>query len=334
MEKILTVSVAAYNVEKTIARTLDSCCADGVREQLEVIIVNDGSKDGTVDVVRSYCKRYPDTFKLIDKENGGYGSTLNCSIRAATGKYFKPLDGDDWFDKEGIKKLVNLLAKSDADIVITGRTLCKDDGSSEHSFATWETEILPKYISKKINITDLQAFRNDMWRYTIRTNILKEHPFELPEHCLYTDALFVAYPMPYIRTVIFQDYDVYCYHIGDNEQSVSIRSRIMHIEESRKVFKIMYDYYCEHKRDNLPGIKLLTMRTAQSFHNYLIRPTLLLSVSTKNLEYIRDWDKKIKKESPELFALCGQEYRRIRWYRKTFYQFYWFEKIRKQKAWY
>lgn len=96
MEKILTVSVAAYNVEKTIARTLDSCCADGVREQLEVIIVNDGSKDGTVDVVRSYCKRYPDTFKLIDKENGGYGSTLNCSIRAATGKYFKPLDGDDW----------------------------------------------------------------------------------------------------------------------------------------------------------------------------------------------------------------------------------------------
>lgn len=334
MEKVLTVSVAAYNVAKTIKRTLDSCCVDGVRERLEVIIVNDGSRDETINVVRRYCDRYPDTFKVIDKENGGYGSTLNCSMKAATGKYFRPLDGDDWFDSEGIKKLVNLLIESDADIVISGRALCKDDGSQVHSPAAWETEISLESISEKLNVADLKPFRNEMWRYTIRTNILKEHPFELPEHCLYTDALFVAYPMPYIRTVVFQDYDVYCYHVGNEEQSVSIRSRIAHIEENYKVFQIMYDYYYAHKRDNSPGIKLLAMRTAQSFHGHLIQPALLLPASMKNLKYICDWDKKIKKESPELFTLCGQEYKRIRWYRKTFYQLYWVEKMRKQKAWY
>lgn len=334
MGKILTVSVAAYNVAKTIVRTLDSCCAEGVREQLEVIIINDGSKDETVSVVESYCSHYPDTFKLINKGNGGYGSTLNYSMKIATGKYFRPLDGDDWFDEEGIRKLVDFLTNSDADLVVTGRMLCREAGTHEHSVASWEKNISADRYANTLSVSELLPFRNEMWRCTIRTDILKEYPFELPEHCLYTDALFVAYPLLHVKTVAFLDYDVYCYHVGDDEQSVSIKSRIAHVKESYAVFEAMYEYYCKHKKDKLPGVQLLAMRTAQSFHNHLIRPTVLLPASAENLKFIRNWDMKLKQESPELFAMCGQEYSRIRWYRRSFYQLYWIEKLRKTRAWY
>ena len=95
MEKILSVSIASYNVEKFIRKALDSCCIPEIMDRLEVLVVNDGSTDGTLQIAREYEKQYPQTFRVIDKKNGGYGSTVNASIKAATGRYFRLLDGDD-----------------------------------------------------------------------------------------------------------------------------------------------------------------------------------------------------------------------------------------------
>jgi glycosyltransferase involved in cell wall biosynthesis len=66
-------------------------------DDLEVIIENDGSSDATASIAASFVERFPGTFRLINKENGGYGSTVSRSVREASGKYFKILDGDDWF---------------------------------------------------------------------------------------------------------------------------------------------------------------------------------------------------------------------------------------------
>ena len=106
MEKILSVSIASYNVEKFIRKALDSCCIPEIMDRLEVLVVNDGSTDGTLQIAREYEKQYPQTFRVIDKKNGGYGSTVNASIQAATGKYFRLLDGDDWFDRDGLVKMI------------------------------------------------------------------------------------------------------------------------------------------------------------------------------------------------------------------------------------
>ena len=96
--KVLTVSIAAYNVEDYLKKCLDSFVDEGnpLMNAVEVIIVSDGSKDNTVSIAKEYQEKYPDTFVLIDKENGGYGSTINASLKKATGKYFKLVDGDDW----------------------------------------------------------------------------------------------------------------------------------------------------------------------------------------------------------------------------------------------
>jgi glycosyltransferase involved in cell wall biosynthesis len=132
MEKIMSVSIASYNVEKFIRKALDSCCVPEIMDRLEVLIVNDGSTDGTLEIAREYESRYPDTFRVIDKENGGYGSTVNASIRAAAGKYFRLLDGDDWFDAEGLQKLIEELEEAEEDMIIAQfKRVFEEDGHEE-----------------------------------------------------------------------------------------------------------------------------------------------------------------------------------------------------------
>ena len=116
MEKILSVSIASYNVEKFIRKALDSCCIPEIMDRLEVLVVNDGSTDSTLEIAREYETKYPDTFRVIDKKNGGYGSTVNASIKAATGKYFRLLDGDDWFDRDGLVKFIGELSAAEEDM--------------------------------------------------------------------------------------------------------------------------------------------------------------------------------------------------------------------------
>ena len=103
--KLLTVSIAAYHVEDYLRETLDSFLIPEVTDQLEVLIVNDGSGEGVNEIAREYQTNYPDVFRLIDKENGGHGSTVNRGIEEAAGKYFKTVDGDDYVSAEGLKAI-------------------------------------------------------------------------------------------------------------------------------------------------------------------------------------------------------------------------------------
>ena len=119
MNKTITVSIAAYNVEKFMDEALSSLTCPEILDDIEIIIVNDGSKDSTADIAKRYVEKYPDSFFLIDKNNGGYGSTINASIAEASGKYFRLLDGDDWLDKEEFTKYVKALKEVDTDLVIT-----------------------------------------------------------------------------------------------------------------------------------------------------------------------------------------------------------------------
>ena len=107
MEKILTVSIAAYNVQNYIKKTLDSLLV-GKIDDLEILVEDDGGTDNTINIVKEYEKKYPNVVKLIHKENGGYGSTINKSIEIASGRYFKQLDGDDWYDSENFTDFLNI----------------------------------------------------------------------------------------------------------------------------------------------------------------------------------------------------------------------------------
>ena len=117
MQKLLTVIVPVYKVEQYINKCLDSLIVSPHwMEKLEVIIVNDGTPDNSAEMSREYVKRFPETFRQIDKENGGHGSAWNVGLKEATGKYLRFLDSDDWL--ENLDRLMSILMETDADLVL------------------------------------------------------------------------------------------------------------------------------------------------------------------------------------------------------------------------
>jgi len=112
LDKVLSVVVPTYNSENYLRTNLDSFCIDEIIDCIEVLIINDGSTDKSLSIAMEYEEKYPDTFRVISKENGGHGSGINYGIKYATGKYFKVVDSDDWVGREGIIKLVSALPRA------------------------------------------------------------------------------------------------------------------------------------------------------------------------------------------------------------------------------
>ena len=97
--KTLSVVVPVYNTENYIKRCLDFMLVDEIIDDLEVILVNDGSKDNSIKIMRDYESRFPESVVVVDKENGGHGSTINAGLKIASGKYFRVIDSDDWVNR-------------------------------------------------------------------------------------------------------------------------------------------------------------------------------------------------------------------------------------------
>ncbi len=240
MKKILSISIAAYNVENFIEKTLSSFIADeSTMDKLEVIVVNDGSSDNTAGIARKYVERYPKTFILIDKENGGYGSTINCSLQYATGKYFRTVDGDDWVDTKALMQFVHLLELCNSDMVLT--KYCKiTDG-------TWETDIISGSFSydgieKEFHVLPLNE-TIQMQHITFRLDMFVNNKITFTEHCFYTDMEYNLKAAAYVKTVTCFDAVLYMYRVGRNEQSVSLESWHKNIDQALKVSLGLADYW-------------------------------------------------------------------------------------------
>ena len=105
--KYISFAIPCYNSEEYMEKAIESILKGG--EDVEILIVNDGSKDSTPEIARKYVKEYPQTVRLIDKENGGHGSGVNKGLELATGLYYKVVDSDDWVDEESLKKVISKL---------------------------------------------------------------------------------------------------------------------------------------------------------------------------------------------------------------------------------
>ena len=332
MEKTLTISVACYNVGQFLRKTLDSLIAPEIMDELEVLVVNDGSSDGTAEIAREYEEKYPQTFRLVDKANGGYGSTLNYSMPAARGRYFKQLDGDDWYNTEGLVRLVRFLRTATADIVLNGRTEVDQEGVAMHTVNVWDSLYAEKYDGQTVRLSTLEPFVYGIWVVTYRTALLQEHPFTLPEKQLYTDRMFITYPIPWIRTVAFQNFDVYCYRTGHEGQSVSTENRIRHAREAISGFETLLDYYEQLGGMPRSNREFLDLRVSR-YYNNVLQTILMLPASMKAMRQIRDLDRRVRDVSGRLYRVCGENNRMLRNFRKFTYGLYWIRKMKKVKNW-
>lgn len=296
MEKVLSVSIAAYNVEKFLSQTLDSLVVSEIMDELEVIVVSDGSTDQTAAIAKEYCDRYPNTFVLIDKANGGYGSTINAAVKVARGKYFRLLDGDDWFDSEGLKSFIIQLKDADEDMIITKfKRVFDSDGHEEERD---QTVLLAKESGTFDDVNSSEWFT--MHGTTFRTAIWKENNIQITEHCFYTDQEYDLLPLRWVKTIRRIPVMLYCYRIGRAEQSVSPQGLEKHYMEEEKVLNKLYEVYSKVDEEKTAKDKYifnyLSLRT--QFH---IGIYLIISNTVEHKKQMIDFIEKLKKNRPLIY---------------------------------
>ncbi|AIZ80233.1 hypothetical protein ACEE_10825 [Actinobacillus equuli subsp. equuli] len=223
--------------------------------KLELIIVNDGSKDNTLAVAHQLKSDYPETVVVIDKENGGHGSTINAGIKVATGKYFKVVDADDWVDTDNLSELISYLENISDDQVIS---------PFAKVYMNTKTERIYSYQVGKIRETyDYRDFLSEinelpvMHSITIKTNILRDNNIQIDENCFYVDLEYNTFPMPYIKTISYFEKPVYRYRLGSPTQSVSIGSYIKNVRMHKTVIFALVKFFNNYNMASLIEKRLL-----------------------------------------------------------------------------
>ena len=299
-KKILTISIAAFNVEPFIRQTLNSLVVRDILDEVEVLINDDGGSDSSLDIAKEYQEKYPDTFKAIHKENGGYGSVFNYNIKIAKGKYFKLLDGDDWFNSDGLLKLVVLLKNNDADVIFT-----------QYNYATNnEMKLAIKYdddiVDKVLSVEDFKFNAGTpMHALTYKTDVLRESGMSLKEHILYTDNTYAAKPFLRVNTILFSNTLVYNYRLGLTTQSVGRQSIVKHIEESKEVSLDLVEFYCNYVNDSVKSKNCIRVNIASTCVNYVVG-ILKMPMCVDSLNRLIRFDKEVRELSLDLFDKMGK----------------------------
>ena len=242
MEKLLSIIVPAYNVERYLQECLQSLVVCSGQEQVEVLIINDGSTDNTKRIAEGYVDHYPMIFQVISKENGGHGSALNRGIQEASGKYLKVVDGDDWLDTEELEKLLCFLRNADQDIIATNYFWV--DTHSRKKTVQQRTPFKGVIYGKTYTLSELRdKCYIKMHSMTVRTEIIRKSPFPIDEHCYYVDSEYVMYPIPFAESVVFLDSWLYQYRVGRKHQSVNLSQMAGNKAQHLKVFCRLLEYY-------------------------------------------------------------------------------------------
>lgn len=270
--KYITFAIPCYNSEAYMEKAINSILVGG--EDVEIIVVNDGSKDGTQQIAEKYEKQYPTIVRAVKKENGGHGDAVNCGLAHATGIYFKVVDSDDWVDEQSLMKILEAVkgfaeAGSQVDMIISNYVYEKV--GMAHKKVIRYDNVLPE--NQIFRWDDIGRFRIDqyilMHSVIYRTEMLRLCQLKLPKHTFYVDNIYVYYPLPHVRTLYYLNVDFYRYFIGREDQSVNEKVMISRIDQQLFVTKTMISMY---------ELRMITSRKLRKYMvNYL---AIMMTVSS------------------------------------------------------
>lgn len=305
--KLLSVAVPCYNSQAYMSHCVDTLLSGG--DEIEILIVNDGSSDDTADIAQAYAQRYPEQVKAIHQENGGHGDAVMTGLRAATGMYFKVVDSDDWVDEAALQQVLAVLRAHETpqdqiDLLVCNYVYDKEGAAHKHvvrygnalaegKMLTWEQTgmfAVGQYILMHAAI--------------YRRELLLDCGLNLPKKTFYVDNLYVYQPLPYVQKLYYLNVDLYHYYIGRSDQSVNEKVMMGRVDQQLRVNRLMLeavDLSCvEPSKKRAYMRKYLEIITAVS-------SILLVKIGTPQaLEAKRQLWQEIKEQYPYV-------YRNIRW---------------------
>lgn len=310
--KTLTISIAAYNVEKFLSKTLSELADERLSKYIEVLIIDDGSKDKTGLIASEYQSKYPDVFKYVHKENGGHGSTINKGMELATGKYFRVLDGDDSLDINNLLLQLERMNQYDEDMFI----------SDFRSITSSGKRYIDKYVMKNgknifeyLSDNAVYAINDDipymqfigLSTLSIKTELLRKYPFVITEKCYYVDIEFVVYCMALAKSFRYFSQPVYLYLQDENSgNSINKENMKKNIKMQEKVSEKLLSIHQELKKNNMLIDKeyIIEQRIIATI-SATIRTYLLMDDTKRR---IKAFEKVINIESIDIFNKMNRSF--------------------------
>jgi len=272
--KLLTVTVPCYNSQDYMENCVNSLLTGG--DRVEIIIIDDGSRDNTGAIADAYAEKYPDIVRVIHQENGGHGEGINQGLRHATGTYFKVVDSDDTVSGDFpafLDMLEQCEAQGGVDLAVTNYFYVHSDGIGDRSINY--SNVLPK--GRIFGWKDTKPFfmhqMLTIHSCTFRTEVMRRSGEPLPKKVFYEDNLMVCKTLPNVSRMTYMDADLYRYWIGRPDQSVqqNVMSKRYHhqILVTEKCFTAfhlddirepMLKRYLKHELFMMFGISILFTR--------------------------------------------------------------------------
>lgn len=305
MNKLLSIIVPTYNMEKYLHKCLCSLIvSDENMERLEVLVINDGSKDSSSQIAHEYKAKYPQTFKVIDKENGNYGSCINRGLKEVTGKYVKVLDADDSFVAEMLDKFIDYLQNKDVDLIINDFVIVDeyDTITESYNFA------LPT--GKNFTLIDIpQQMIEWFWHQAItyKTSILQSICYHQSEGISYTDDEWSCIPLYKINSVSYFSQILYMYLLGREGQTYAPHIMKSSFDKRITVDKTIVKYFANIE-NSCSSIAMhfmaerLRSRLSVIYNFYLTK-----AYSHEGNEHLKEFDLFIKSQSLFIYDLLAQK---------------------------
>ncbi|MDR0200287.1 MAG: glycosyltransferase family 2 protein [Streptococcaceae bacterium] len=244
MQKLLTIAVPCYNSQNYMKNCIHSLLAGD--EEVEILIIDDGSTDDTAAIADDFAKRYPTIIRAIHQENGGHGAAVNTGIREATGLYFKVVDSDDWLDAFSYDRVLTTLRhitkrQAPLDMMITNFIYHNEAFKNKKGMNY--RGMLPT--NRLFSWDEVRHFYkgNYMLMHALiyRTELLRDCGLKLPEHTFYVDNIYAYVPLPHVKVMYYLDVDFYRYFIGRPDQSVNESNMIARIDQQLLINRVMID---------------------------------------------------------------------------------------------
>lgn len=295
--KLLSIAIPCYNSAAYMRRCIDSLLPGG--EDVEILIVNDGSTDNTKDIAEEYRERFPSMVKVINKENGGHGSAVNAGIQNAAGLFYKVVDSDDWVNQSAYMQILSVLRE----IIRDGKSLdmlisnfvYEKQGASRKKVMQYRRCLPVNEIFGWDSVHMSKGKYLLMHSIIYRTKLLHECGLELPKHTFYVDNLFAFEPLPFVKNMYYLDVNFYRYFIGRDDQSVNEKVMIKRIDQQIRVNKLMADAFhnCQFDSKHLKKYMLSYLDIITTVSSImLVRAGTQEALDKKKemLEYIREQD--------------------------------------------
>lgn len=303
--KLISFAIPSYNSEAYLHHAVDTILSGG--EDVEIIIVNDGSKDGTAAIADEYAAKYPTIVKAIHKPNGGHGSGVNRGLQEATGMYYKVVDSDDWVDEKALKELLLTVKRHvskgiEADLYITNFVYDKP-AENKQTCRSWEKKFP---VNRFFTWDDVKPFVASetllMHNLMYKVAPLRASGTVLPEHTFYVDNLFAYQPLPYMKKMYYLNVDLYHYFIGRDDQSVNINNFTKRYDQQIRVMRCMLEAYTYDEIMQMP----------EGLRKYMLQDLSAIMINTmmfccsggddevRRNEHQKLWDD-LKEQDPKMY---------------------------------